>query len=440
MGGGSPSIDTSFLGAQPRLGNPLNFQRILDQGQLASDQMWRSQLGYMGDIQSQLVNGAYNQGAVAAVNRATLAEGDMSNAGLAMTNAELSMAAAEGRMQGAEGRMQGAEGRIVDAEGRMRNAEGWMQQAETGVQRAEEGANYLAGRALTDSEATSIESELYRQGAADLALGRSLSPEQQRQAEQSARAAMQARGLGTSQAGVAVELLNRDAYASQREAERRSFAISANNTMSDNVLKRRQGAADMYGVAGGLAAQRGQLSGQRGQLAYQGGQLAGQAGQLAYQGGQLAGAGGALAGDRGQLAGQRGQLAYQRGGLALQGASQLAALDPIAMSWGLAGGTSGGMVGGGLDYSGNIASFNTNRQDSLYNSWMNNTASLNAANMQASAAGNAGNSALLGAGIGALGTIGGTALGGPLGGALGNMFASQASSAALPSNNSMWGM
>jgi hypothetical protein len=64
-----------------------------------------------------------------------------------------------------------------------------------------------------------------------------------------------------------------------------------------------------------------------------------------------------------------------------------------------------GAAMGGLDYAGNIASFNTNRADSQYNSWMNNYASLNAANMQSSAAGNAGT-------MGMLGSIGSAALGG----------------------------
>jgi hypothetical protein len=342
MGGSAPSVDTSFLGAQPRQGQPLNFNRILGQAQQAGDQLWRSQMQYVGDIQSHLANSPELIAARAAI----------------------------GRAEGAESGMQRAENDIYGLGGQF---------------------SAMASRAINESDPTSIERELYRQGEADLALGRSLSPEQQRQAEQSARAAMAARGLGTSQAGVAAELLNRDAYGQQREDARRNFAASANNMMSDNLIKRRT-AASQYGATA--------------------------AGML----------------------GQAGSLAGQRGGLALQAAGQRSALDPTTMGWQLAGNTAAGMVGGGLDFAGNLASFNTNRADSQYNSWMNNMASLNAANMQASAAGSAGNSALLGAGIGALGTVGGMALGGPLGGALGNMFSSQASSAALPSTRSMWGM
>lgn len=58
----------------------------------------------------------------------------------------------------------------------------------------------------------------------ELALGRSLSPEQQRQATQSARGAFAARGLGTGAGAAAAEILGRDAYASQREQQRRGFA------------------------------------------------------------------------------------------------------------------------------------------------------------------------------------------------------------------------
>jgi hypothetical protein len=342
MGGSAPSVDTSFLGAQPRQGQPLNFNRILGQAQKAGDALWQQQQGYIGGIENQLRNSSAMQAGFGALN-------DARAAGFGMQNAETGMMNLGGQY----------------------------------------GA--LATRAINEADPTSIERELYRQGEADLALGRSLSPEQQRQAEQSARAAMQARGLATSNAGVAAELLNRDAYGQQREDARRNFAASANNMMSDNVIKRRT-AATQYGA---------------------------QAGNLMQGAGSLAG---------------------QRFGLLNQAAGQYAAMDPTAMSYQLGGQLAQNTAMGGLDFAGNLASFNTNRQDSLYNSWMNNTASLNAANMQASAAGSAGNSALLGAGIGALGTIGGTALGGPLGGMLGGSLASTASSAALPSTRSMWGM
>jgi len=66
--------------------------------------------------------------------------------------------------------------------------------------------------------------QLEGQASNDLALGRSLSAEQSRDATQSARAAASARGLGLGQSAMAAELLNRDRFATQREAERRGFA------------------------------------------------------------------------------------------------------------------------------------------------------------------------------------------------------------------------
>lgn len=73
-----------------------------------------------------------------------------------------------------------------------------------------------------------IEAEIQRQAQAELALGRSLSPEQERAAQQSARGAFAARGLGTSAGSAAAEILNRDQFAQQRLDQRRQFALGAN--------------------------------------------------------------------------------------------------------------------------------------------------------------------------------------------------------------------
>lgn len=78
------------------------------------------------------------------------------------------------------------------------------------------------------SQPNQIEAELQRQAQEELALGRSLTPEQQRNAQQSARAAFAARGLGTSMGSSAAEILNRDAYGQQRLDQRRQFAGAAN--------------------------------------------------------------------------------------------------------------------------------------------------------------------------------------------------------------------
>jgi hypothetical protein len=63
----------------------------------------------------------------------------------------------------------------------------------------------------------------------ELALGRSMSPEQLREATQSARQAFAARGLATGAGAAGAELLNRDAYATQREQQRRTFAADLLN-------------------------------------------------------------------------------------------------------------------------------------------------------------------------------------------------------------------
>lgn len=96
------------------------------------------------------------------------------------------------------------------------------------------------------SAPNAIEARLQQDAEAELALGRSLSPEQQREATQSARAAMAARGLAASNAGTAAEILNRDAYATARQDQRRAFA-SGVNQMDLARRQRRIGLAGAYG-------------------------------------------------------------------------------------------------------------------------------------------------------------------------------------------------
>jgi hypothetical protein len=60
----------------------------------------------------------------------------------------------------------------------------------------------------------------------------------------------------------------------------------------------------------------------------------------------------------------------------------------------------GQTFGNALTASGNVASFNQNLQGSLYNSWQNNNAAVQAANAQAAASQQAG-------GMGMLGSLGG---------------------------------
>jgi hypothetical protein len=95
------------------------------------------------------------------------------------------------------------------------------------------------------SAPNAIEAQLQRDAESELALGRSLSPEQQREASQSARAAFAARGLGASMGSSAAEILNRDAYGQQRLDARRGFAANVNQ-MDLARRQRRIGLAGAY--------------------------------------------------------------------------------------------------------------------------------------------------------------------------------------------------
>jgi len=115
----------------------------------------------------------------------------------------------------------------------------------------------------------------------ELALGRSLTPEQTRNAQQSARAAFASRGLANSNAAAAAEILNRDAMGEQRLNERRqrvlglasgyaqldpfaraitpglSMGQSAQGLGMDTIGRAYGGALDLYGNAGTFNINRG---------------------------------------------------------------------------------------------------------------------------------------------------------------------------------------
>jgi hypothetical protein len=240
-----------------------------------------------------------------------------------------------------------------------------------------------AAESYANSGPTDIEGELYRQGASDLALGRSLSPEQLRDAQQSARSSMGARGLGTSMATTAAEILNRDAYGSQREAERRNFAGAANDMLMRNVMSRRDQAAQQAALGSNVLGNSAQIYG-------------------------------------------------QGANIGMQGAQNLAALDPIRSGMGLgaqmAGGIQGNMMGlvgntytNATNMAGNVSSFNANAQN-----WANYAplAMGQGGSQQSGAAGGGWAGAASGAASGAaMGTMispgYGTAVGGVVGGVAG---------------------
>jgi hypothetical protein len=222
--------------------------------------------------------------------------------------------------------------------------------AQRGAERSDQ-VNMLGGRLLgvadqVDTQESALEAELRRQAQDDLALGRSLSPEQQREAAQSARQAFAARGLGTSMGSAAAEILNRDRYATQRQDQRRTFALGTNQSIEGTLGARRALAGDLLGRSAG-----------------------------AYE---------------------------TSGNMALNASNALATQNPYNIALGGLG-SGAGMIQSGSDLAANTASFNTNMQASIYNSYQNNQAALRAARMNSSASNNAGT-------MGMIGGVGGGAL------------------------------
>jgi hypothetical protein len=197
---------------------------------------------------------------------------------------------------------------------------------------------------------TAIQRQLRDDAQGELALGQSLSPEEQRNAAQSARAAFAARGMATGNAAAGAEILNRDAYGRQRQDQRRQFAMGAEQYFLGTEDARR-----------GFAANVNQMD-----------------------------------------------LARRQRRIGLAGA--YTELDPFRQSIGPAFGlgastlsnTTGqvsGIFGNSLTQSGNAASFNTNMLASNRNAVLNNNAAMQAAAMQSGAMGQSGMMGMMG-GIG----------------------------------------
>ena len=186
---------------------------------------------------------------------------------------------------------------------------------------------------------TNIERMLREQAEGDLALGRSLNAAETRDAQQSARAAFAARGLGASMPSTAAEILNRDAMAQAREASRRNFASATNQMVTGNVTGRQGQAANVLGTAAGMSTA-----------------VDPYARALGY----------------GNIGGQLGSNLMQSTGQAFGGAREMA---------------------------GGVATFNANMIDSRANQQLNNWAAMNAARMQAGALNQQGTMGMIG-GIG----------------------------------------
>lgn len=215
------------------------------------------------------------------------------------------------------------------------------------------------GRAMAG--ANSIEQNLYDNAASDLALGRSLNAEEQRNASQAARGAFAARGLGVGSGAAAAEILNRSAMADARYQQRLANAQAANQTREQGIQGRQSAALGMLGNTANIYGQGGG--------AYQ------NAAQLGFG-----------------------------------GANALVNLDPyqralgtgVQLGSGILGQT-GQMIGNtynqALGMAGNVSSFNTNMQASMYNSALNNNAATAAADKAMWGQ-------IAGAGIGAVGKVG----------------------------------
>jgi hypothetical protein len=275
--------------------------------------------------------------------------------------------------------------------------------------------------------------------------GGRLSAEASRDATQAARAGMAARGMATGSAGLAAEMLNRDRFARARRDEDNAFASAVqgqdverqfqnvgNRLVAQQANQRMAGQLSIADQAAAMDAQRlNQATSMQAQMSNQQrdqslgdmlmrAQMANQAAnqqQLAQNRGfMMAGrdAFNAAEDRRMNLALGANQLDLARRQRRLGLAGGFADLDPYARATGPAfqvgmANTGQGMqsigqtFGNALTASGNVASFNQNLQGSLYNSWQNNNAAVQAANMQAGAMGQSGM-------MGMFGGIGGGAL------------------------------
>jgi len=325
---------------------------------------------------------------------------------------------------------------------------------------------------MNEARGNGLLGQLENQASNDLALGRSLSAEQSRDAIQAARAGAAARGLGVGNSAMAAELLNRDRFATARQNERRAFASgvlgqgagirqAANQAymgrMEGNVGRQQQAgqfnagltqqanaasfdASRQAALADAGYAQQANLSNQDANLRaaqYNSGQnlAAQQANQSANYNANYANQNflqGVASQNFNQFSGQQsmlGSLYGQQAGIAQnQYANNLGlaqanvALDPYQRalgsnipiaSQGNAASMIGQAYGNTMNYGSDLFNTNTNMQASIYNSFQNNQAALQGAGLQAGAARAAGQSSMMGS-IGA----GGLAAGGMIGAAV----------------------
>jgi hypothetical protein len=188
------------------------------------------------------------------------------------------------------------------------------------------------------------------------AMGR-LSPEEERDATQQARASMAARGLATGNAGIGAELLNRDRFVQQRRAQdinlvtgvgaaneqRRVGYAGQAMTLAEQERMRRMGSGqDAYNFSMSSSPQMmalGMGSGYANMTQPAMALMGGQNVQAQYSGGSFSGQGGGMGGNMGMAAG--GALTGAATGAMMGAAAGGIGAIPGAIIGGLAGGAAG---------------------------------------------------------------------------------------------------
>jgi hypothetical protein len=264
--------------------------------------------------------------------------------------------------------------------------------------------------------------QLQSQAARDLSLGRSLSAEQERAATQQARAGMAARGLGAGTGALAAEVLNRDAYASARETDRRAFASGVLNqgtgiqqAANQAFMGRMEGnrARELQSALANFegAQQRAMADAGYAQQAALANQAANQ-GQFNANRAFLQNVNQTLIGNEAARAQQRLGLAGLYGNLDPYRAAMGPAFGLGSTTLGQTSGQVRDIYGGSLAMAGNVESFNTNMAATDRNTILNNNAALKAASITGSASNNAGWMSMLGGLAQGAGSVGGGYLAG----------------------------
>jgi hypothetical protein len=240
-----------------------------------------------------------------------------------------------------------------------------------------------AQRNYNESGPTSIEARLYGDAERELELGRSLSAQEIRDTQQSARAAFAARGLSTSLGSSAAEILNRDAAGRAREADRRQFAAASNNLVNQNVMARRDQAANQASLGSGILGNSAQLSLGSANLG-----LAGSQGAVAID--PVSRAMGPALSMAQNIQGTLGQIIQPTYANSANTAAGMATFNS---------GLARDVASFNATQNNNAASFNANMAATNYNSYLNNQAALQAARMQAGATNRAATMGMLGSAI-----------------------------------------